>query len=108
MVNHIYGKLNLLNTTDRSHMFINELRLYSDYFQKEVKVLTTNYSEKQSRTLENFKSNLLKGIQYYNEVINELKEESQEYRLKMKEELKDFESKILSTLVPQIPATCHK
>src|SRR5439155_9037043 len=34
MVDHIYGRLNILNASYRPNMFINELNLYVDYFKK--------------------------------------------------------------------------
>ena len=36
MVDHIYGRISLLNTTDRPHMFIKELMLYVQYLAREI------------------------------------------------------------------------
>ena len=37
MVDHIYGKKDILNSLARPHMFINELNLYIDYLKKSLK-----------------------------------------------------------------------
>lgn len=34
MVDHIYGRINILNTLRRPNMFVNELVLYVDYLKK--------------------------------------------------------------------------
>ncbi len=86
MVGHIYGKVNLLNSTYRPNMFINELQLYIDYFKKKV---SDNFvtNPKQEKYLQLFKSNLLAGIDYYNGLVSYMKKESGRYIETMKEEL---------------------
>lgn len=73
MVDHIYGKINLLNTTIRPHVLVNELALYVDYLIKEVKGITKDCTEKQFKYLNGFKINLLKGVNYYKELVINLK-----------------------------------
>ena len=36
MVSHIYGKINVIEMDNRSHMFIKELKMYVDYFSTKV------------------------------------------------------------------------
>ncbi len=86
MVGHIYGKVNLLNSTYRPNMFINELQLYIDYFKKKV---SANFipNPKQEKYLQLFKTNLLAGIDYYNGLVSYMKKESSQYIETMKEEL---------------------
>ncbi|MBL7931165.1 MAG: hypothetical protein JNL60_04665 [Bacteroidia bacterium] len=69
MVDHIYGRTNILNSIYRPHMFINELKLYVDYLKKEVEDSLKNFDQKRNASLWNFKVNLLKGIEYYFEKI---------------------------------------
>src|ERR1019366_6549314 len=33
MVDHIYGRINILNAVKRSNMFVNELKMYVDYLE---------------------------------------------------------------------------
>ncbi len=69
MTDHIYGRLNILNARYRPHMFINELKLYVDYFKRLITETAANYNAKQDRYLEKFRNNLLKGIHYYKQLI---------------------------------------
>src|SRR3546814_17381850 len=36
MIKHIYGKVNLLDDIERPNLFINELKLYVEYLNKEI------------------------------------------------------------------------
>jgi len=46
-------------------MFVNELKLYIDYYEKQVLRNRLPVDEKQLKYLAKFKSNLLSGIGYY-------------------------------------------
>ncbi|MFN8345607.1 MAG: hypothetical protein U0X91_11415 [Spirosomataceae bacterium] len=91
MVDHIYGRLNLLNSVKRSHFFVNELRMYIDYFDNEIKKSADSLNTKKVRYLQLFQTNLLQGIAYYKELIPSLKNEAERYLEEMKEELNQFE-----------------
>lgn len=43
MVRHIYGYDNVLPDDRRPHLFINELKLYVDYFKNEIGIFRRNY-----------------------------------------------------------------
>ncbi|MBK9283023.1 MAG: hypothetical protein IPM51_01745 [Sphingobacteriaceae bacterium] len=92
MVGHIYGKVNILNTNERSSVFINELNIYLDYFKKEISSSTTFNA--QAKYLEKFKLNLLKGIDYYKGLIPMIKNETEQYLAIMKNELDEIEKKL--------------
>ena len=86
MVNHIYGRINILNSLPRPNMFINELNMYMDHFKNKV---DENFSlnPKQLKSLQTFKANLLSGIDYYKGLASSLKKESEQYITAMKDEL---------------------
>lgn len=65
MVDHIYGKINVLNTKKRPHMFLKELNMYMEHYKKELHDSTEALTKKQLMKLEEFRSNLEKGINYY-------------------------------------------
>ncbi|MBK6884197.1 MAG: hypothetical protein IPH05_14880 [Flavobacteriales bacterium] len=69
MVDHIHGRLSLLNENLRSHMFVNELVLYVKYLQREIDQVRDELTEKQHKYFEKFRTNLLNGIKYYEELI---------------------------------------
>jgi len=65
MVNHIYGRINLIVRTDRPHMFIKELTMYVDFLKKKVEEISKTMTDKQIEYFITFRNNLLKGIEYY-------------------------------------------
>ncbi len=70
MISHIYGKANLLISSDRPHMFIRELKLYIDFLHDEMVRFSLNLSNRKQRYLVKFKENLLDGIEYYQRLHN--------------------------------------
>ncbi len=92
MVDHIYGRINILNSTYRPHMFINELKINIDFLLKEVKQSLSQLTQRKIEYFNEYKSNLFKGIDYYQELfpIMEIGSESSRYRaLAELRELKD-------------------
>jgi hypothetical protein len=100
MIDHIYGKTNIIKRDDRPNVFIKELSLYIDYLKKkseEVEIPSMN------KSLISFKSNLEEGIQYYKNLFknqenyfDKVKNQSLEALNYYSEELhKMFEQKVL-------------
>ncbi|MDM1348660.1 hypothetical protein [Myroides marinus] len=65
MVNHIYGRDNVIETSERPHFFIKELRMYLDHYKKEKEAIALEQSAVKSKKLLKTKENLLAGISYY-------------------------------------------
>lgn len=88
MTDHIYGRKNLLNDVPRPHMFVNELHLYIDYLKKELGKCRLLMTAKQEQYFNNFRTNLLSGIEYYNcllPLINESNDFIEQMRRQLKE-----------------------
>jgi len=94
MVGHIYGRLNLLNATPRPHMFIKELKIYIDYFIKEVKRIAPHPSEKQIQYFNQFKDNLFSGMEYYRGLFPKMLQETRDSRERAMAELHSFKNKL--------------
>jgi len=94
MIDHIYGKISLLNNTYRSNMFINELKMYIDYFSKEIQKVMPKPTDRQVTYLETFQNNLFDGIQYYTNMIPKLVKETQKYQDTMNQELQDYKAEL--------------
>ena len=95
MVDHIYGRTNLLNQRNRPNLFIKELSLYVDYLKKEVEKSVESMTTKQERYLKTFRDNLLAGVAYYQNLsLPSLQD--------MKDELALWEAKIQSLPIPQV------
>lgn len=71
MTGHIYGRNNLINDSNRPHMFINELALYVRYLKENI-VVKCNADEIDAKYVHSFIDNLNQGIQYYHDLYVEL------------------------------------
>jgi hypothetical protein len=65
MTAHIYGRMNLGNSLDRPHMFINELKLYVEYLKNQMAESASLMNDKKVKYFERFRANLQSGIEYY-------------------------------------------
>ncbi len=65
MVDHIYGRINLVNEESRPHMFVKELKLYVDYLKTKIAETPAPFSDKQLKYFLTFQQNLHEGIKYY-------------------------------------------
>ncbi len=87
MIDHIYGRTNIMPFANRPHMFIKELRLNLDQFAKLCAEKKASVAEKKDTTIEEFRQNLVDGIAYYRILIPQIMEESEIIRHRMMNEL---------------------
>ncbi|MCX6225606.1 MAG: hypothetical protein NTV01_12790 [Bacteroidia bacterium] len=69
MVGHIYGKNNIIERTDRPHMFVKELGIYVDYLKTRLAPRLNSSNPKEKKTLDSFRENVREGIRYYKELF---------------------------------------
>lgn len=101
MVGHIYGRLSLLTNKDRPHMFINELKLYVDYLRREREKYSLELSNLTPKYFQEFKENLLGGIEYYRNVAMRIVEGNYDRFL---EDLNQLSREIERTLMSEAAA----
>jgi hypothetical protein len=101
MVDHIYGRINLITDSKRPNMFVKELSLYIDYLQKKMENKIENVSSQTEDFFNMFLHNLLEGIEYYKTLIPEILEETETARQKIREEFETMEQR-LATIVMAI------
>lgn len=94
MVDHIYGRLNVLNNLNRPNIFVNELQLYFDYLKKEIEDQFNVITEKKLSHFQNFKANLLKGIDYYEELVPKIKQSNIEFKHNIIKQLEELKSSL--------------
>ncbi len=75
MVDHVYGRDNVIARTDRPHMFVKELTLYVDYWLGLLEEIRSLADQKSKTFVETFYNNLHEGIQYYRKVTETLDDE---------------------------------
>jgi len=104
MVDHIYGRTNLLNSTPRPNMFIKELGMYLDYLKKDISKSLECMNEQKIKYFTEFKNNLLDGIEYYRKLFPQMTEESLEYRTQTLNELEACHQRLLGIMEEFSPA----
>lgn len=82
MVGHIYGRISLLTNHNRPHMLIRELAIYVDCLRKEIEDFSLGLIAKTPQYFDEFKENLISGIEYYRRLAGQFAEEQQKRFLK--------------------------
>ena len=100
MVDHIYGKVNLLEGVNRPNLFVKELGLYIDYFKKELqnfsedfKTNVQNLHQKKQTYLTRFYKQLINGVEFYQTNIRKADTDS---RIWSEEQVMLFEKAVLN------------
>ena len=70
MVNHIYGRVNVMPFENRPNLFVKEIELYVDYLKKEIED-HTNITNAVLKKWNSFKANLISGIEYYEGLLSQ-------------------------------------
>lgn len=100
MVDHIYGRINLVTDELRPNLFVKELKLYIEYLEKKIERSAENFSSQSEVYLNTFRENLISGINYYKEIIGYIKEESEYAKEKMLSAIHELEDKLISLAIP--------
>ncbi|MDF1595305.1 MAG: hypothetical protein P1T08_04285 [Acidimicrobiia bacterium] len=72
MVDHIYGRAQLMSQPGRPHMFIREAELYLDFVNKELDRFVLDLSPRKASYFDEYKANLIEGLDYYTTIAEEL------------------------------------
>ncbi|CAN5523159.1 hypothetical protein BH10BAC3_BH10BAC3_07280 [soil metagenome] len=102
MVDHIYGRANILNEVARPNMFVNELSMYVAYLKKEIDKSIASLNNNKIRYLKNFQANLLEGVNYYKKLTANISPDAAKIINDMQQELNKWESAISGLLIPAI------
>ncbi len=105
MVDHIYGRKDLLNGVVRPHMFIKELGLYVQHLKQELERASSDLSVKQQRRLNTFKHNLLDGIQYYAALLQNVYTEATQDADRFRRSLEEHAREVQALLLPEAQPT---
>jgi hypothetical protein len=94
MVDHIYGRANVIKRQDRPNLFIKEITLYVDYLKTKIGKLGYSPAEADIKKLQTFRDNLLDGIQYYKNLFAEQARKILNHNIEELQKLKDIEKDI--------------
>ncbi|RAJ29596.1 hypothetical protein [Pedobacter cryoconitis] len=94
MISHIYGREPITFKFNRPNLFINELHLYVDYLKKDLTAQLHDLNAKKTKYFEKFRAELFKGIDYYRELIPELKLQTDIATQELHQQLQKAEEKL--------------
>jgi hypothetical protein len=98
MVDHIYGRTNIIQHDNRPHMFIKELSLYINYWNELLTESKALVDKKRHTYIQTFHTNLLNGISYYRNLSVKLSGELASIELKMNKSLDEAEQQLSEML----------
>lgn len=81
MIDHIYGRVNIIKRDDRPHMFVKELSMYIDFLKRKIHDLHFPVTDKQIEQLAAFQTNVIDGINYYKDLFTKIKDKYAEKAL---------------------------
>lgn len=98
IVNHIYGRENIMHRQNRPNMFAKELELYIDYIKMQVSQ-TMSFDSKSRKSYQGFCNNLLEGIEYYRTILSKNyisnSEQFKEFLLNSEKEISLLKGKLI-------------
>lgn len=94
MIGHIYGRETITFKFNRPNLFINELHLYVDYLKKDLTAQLHDLNAKKTKYFEKFREELFKGINYYRDLIPELKLQTDIATQELHDQLQKAEEKL--------------
>jgi len=95
MVDHIYGRINVLSGIKRSFFFINELELYVKYLAGYINENIQSLDVRKKKYIQKFQTQLLDGISYYRSLQGKFDFAFGESKDKFQEQLNRFEAELL-------------
>jgi hypothetical protein len=95
MVDHIYGRIDLVALKHRPNMFVKELELYVDYIKNKIQDNVREQSAKKEKYIQKFIGNLEDGIAYYEQLFDETKSQLGEISDKAKAEIQRLKTELV-------------
>ncbi len=96
MVDHIYGRTNIIKRNDRPNMFIKELDLYINYLNDKIDDSPKPISEKELKYFLAFQKNMQDAIDYYKHLFPEIMVKSEEVKISLLNNLTILEKELNS------------
>jgi hypothetical protein len=94
MVDHIYGRINLMTRNDRPHMFANELKLYIDYLRSRIERSPKPLNDSQMKYFDAFQNKLNEGIAYYKQLAANVSFQWDEFISAVQDQLSELEAEL--------------
>ncbi len=101
MIDHIYGRSNIITRTDRPNMFMKELKIYLDFLKTKIEETRVSMTNRQEKYLLTFVENLKEGINYYSGLFSDFNNIFEETKSSILSDL-DASKKTLQLLYAEI------
>lgn len=98
MIDHIYGRTNVISCIDRPHMFIKELRLYIEHWTELLSDTKDGFDQKRQKYVQEFYKNMKDGITYYRSLISKVSNEWGSLKSKLHDGLSSAEKQLDESL----------
>ncbi|GBD87689.1 hypothetical protein BMS3Abin03_01623 [bacterium BMS3Abin03] len=109
MVDHIYGRTDIIKRNDRPNMFVKELSLYINFLKEKIDDSPKPVSEKELKYFLKFQKNIQDGIDYYKHLFSEIMVKNEEIKIDLlnnltilERELNSIELKPAEEFTPQL------
>ncbi len=103
MIDHIYGRANVMLRDDRPNMFIKELQLYIEHLTSKISEVELPFSIKDIDYFVKFSENLENGIKYYKSLFSEIKSAFNDIKFNVLNELDMIEMELKKINYQLIP-----
>lgn len=104
MIDHIYGRTDLLKQVNRPNLFLNELRLYLDYLKKDMEAQLEVVNDKKIKYWKKFSEQMQQGINYYKNLIPRLKSGKEDLIRNMDQQIAEAEQLLMDLSQPACTA----
>lgn len=95
MVDHIYGRVDLVALKNRPNMFVKELELYVSYIKNKINDNLIEQSAKKEKYIQKFLQSLQDGITYYEQLFDETASQLEEISDKAKAEIQRLKTELV-------------
>lgn len=99
MVDHIYGRINVLKNVERPSFFVNELELYVNHLKAYIQNNVTDLDIKKRKYINKFNAQLLDGIAYYRKLQEQAQQAFGESKASFFEQLRTYEMQLKPLVV---------
>jgi len=96
MVDHIYGRTNIIKRDDRPNMFIKEIVIYINYLKELIDDSPKPISEKELKYFLMFQKNMQDAIDYYKHLFPEIMVKSEDVKISLLNNLAILEKELNS------------
>lgn len=98
ITDHIYGRQNMMDRSDRPHMFMKELGMYVDTLKQKFEAFKNNDKTTPAKSVQSFSKNLNEGLDYYSDLFSEIRDRFNDVKSQIEADIENARAFIASVL----------